>query len=107
MSPTSLLRLLAILMLVLTPVRVMASASAIGPHELAVAIDLGHCDDDGKPQKGQPGQHRHCSMAAPGVPADGGELADQTHAAGLTAFWIAATDTVGIAREAATPPPKA
>jgi hypothetical protein len=107
MSPTRLLRLLAILMLVVTPVRVMASASTMGTHEVAIAIDLGHCDGADKSQKGQPSQHRHCSVTAPGVPLSAGALTDPFHAPALAAFWLTAIAVVGIPGDAATPPPKA
>ena len=107
MSATRLLRLLAIFMLVLAPIRVMAQGAAAGnAHTILVAFDLGHCERSDSPQKGQSRTHTHCSIAAPGVPASGEQLATMTDPAAAGQPWSILLEPHSISPETTTPPPK-
>jgi hypothetical protein len=102
-----LLRLMAIFLLLLTPLRMMAGGPAMAsPHAMTVTIDLGHCESQGKDQKGQPRFHSHCSMAAPGIPLGGGEILAQPIVPAPAQPLALATSLRGLDPEATTPPPR-
>jgi hypothetical protein len=107
MSATRLLRLLAILMLLLAPIRVMAEGAAAGnTHTIMVAFDLGHCGGSDSSQKGQSRTHTHCSMAAPGVPASGEHVDARIDPAAADQPWSIFLEPHGLSPETTTPPPR-
>jgi hypothetical protein len=107
MSAMHFLRLLAIVALIMTPLRAMAhNKAATSVHDVQVMVDLGHCDTPNKSQKGQSRPHNHCTVAAPGLPASGGEVAARPPLQDLPHERPSQTALRRLGPEAATPPPR-
>jgi hypothetical protein len=107
MSARRILRAIAILMLLVTPLRMAAGGAAMASmHSFEVTMNLGHCDGDSKSQKGQARPHSHCSMAVPGIPSGGDAVALSPIAAMRAQAPPLDAYLTGRGPEAKTPPPR-
>jgi hypothetical protein len=107
MSARRVLRIMAILMLLVTPLRLAAGGAAMASlHSFDVTMNLGHCDGDRKSDKGQARPHAHCSMAVPAIPS-GSETVAVLPGAAMRAQPLALDAYLnGLGPEARTPPPR-
>lgn len=107
MSARRVLKVIAILMLLIAPLRIAAGGAAAATlHDFELTISLGHCEGESKSQNGQPRRHGHCSMAVPGTPVGSDAVGPapevKTRAEPLLTDAIAE----GLGPEAMTPPPR-
>jgi hypothetical protein len=107
MAAPHLLKLLAILAMLLLPLR-LAEAAA-GPafaHDATVAFDLGHCSGDEAPAKQHPRAHVHCGMGSAQLAASMPPL-DAWIENDKAASFLAHDQHVRAVRvDAPTPPPR-
>lgn len=107
MSARRALRVIAILMLLVTPLRMAAGGAATASlHSFEVTMNLGHCDGDSKSQNGRVRPHSHCSMAVPGVPSSSETVAIVPEPAMRAQPLLLDAYRNGRGPEARTPPPR-
>ena len=107
MSARRVLKAIAILMLLVTPLRLAAGGAATAsPHNFEVAMTLGHCDGGEKSQKGQTRPHNHCSMAVPGIPTGSDGLLASPGRGTMPQAVAHQAFGSGLGPEARTPPPR-
>ncbi len=107
MSASSVLKAIAILMLLLAPLRIAAGgAVAASLHDFELTISLGHCEGESKSQNGQPRSHGHCSMAVPGAPVGSDAVGPPPEVKSRVEPLVTDAIAEGLGPEATTPPPR-
>jgi hypothetical protein len=97
-------KLLAILFLLLLPVRIAQAHGAGSPDAMIAALDLGHCS--GATADKQHGRiHAHCSIVGDAA-SDMAALGDPFLVTAARPASFAAVGSMGPGPQAATPPPR-